>query len=60
MKKKFPVVPDDLLKALEEAFPDKAPRNRTMTQVDLGICIGEQRVMDLIRRAHAQQNILEG
>lgn len=58
--KKFPVVPDELMKALEEAFPDRAPRDAKMTQVDLGVVIGQQKVMDLIRRHHKQQNILEG
>lgn len=58
--KKFPVVPDDLLKALEEAFPDKAPREAVQNECELGILIGKQKVMDFIRHRHAQQNILEG
>lgn len=57
--KKFPVVPDDLLKALEEAFPDKAPRG-ALTLQQYAALSGEQRVMDFIRHRHAQQNILEG
>jgi hypothetical protein len=58
--KKFPAVPDELLKALEEAFPDKAPRKATTTQTEMGILIGQQIVMDFIRRHHTKQNILEG
>lgn len=58
--KRFPVVPDDLIKALEEAFPDKAPRKGVETQTELGILIGQQLVMDFIRRHHSKQNILEG
>lgn len=59
-KKSFPVVPDDLLKALEKAFPDKAPRDPSISPVEVGVAIGEQRVMDLLRHSHSQQNILEG
>lgn len=57
--KKFPVVPDELLEALEEAFPDRAPREAVKTECELGIMIGQQRVMDHIRRKHSRQNILE-
>lgn len=58
--KKFPFVPDELLTALEEAFPDKALRDTETTLVDVGASIGQQRVLDLLRRNHAKQNILEG
>lgn len=57
--KKFPVVPDDLLKALEEAFPDKAPRME-LSQFNFGVKTGEQAVLDFLRRHNAKQNILEG
>ncbi|WP_422049721.1 hypothetical protein [Shimia sp.] len=57
---KFPVVPDELLAALEEAFPDKAPRDINTTPVQMGVAIGQQGVLDLLRRNNAKQNILEG
>lgn len=58
--KKFPVVSDELLKALEEAFPDKAPRDTDISLVEVGVSIGQQKVLDLLRHNHSKQNILEG
>lgn len=58
--RKFPFIPDDLMKALEEHFPDKAPRAATDSVCELGIMIGQQQVMDFIRRMHDRQNPLEG
>lgn len=58
--KKFPVVPDELLAALEEAFPDKAPRKVEITPTEVGVAIGMQKVMDLLRQHNRKQNILEG
>lgn len=57
--KRFPFVSDEFLKALEEAFPDKAPRKEP-SMFDVGATAGEQRVLDFIRKHHSKQNILEG
>ncbi len=58
--KKFPIVSDELLKALEAAFPDKAPRDVSISPTAVGVSIGQQNVLDLLRRNHSKQNILEG
>lgn len=58
--KKFPVISDELLALLENAFPDKTPRDTTITPVELGVQIGQQKVLDTLRHHHKQQNILEG
>ncbi len=58
--KKFPHVSEELLKALETAFPDKAPRSTEITLTEVGGLMGEQRVLDLLRSHHRKQNILEG
>ena len=60
-RKQFPVVPDDLLKALEEAFPDVALRGDKSLH-DYAAHSGAQRVMDFLRKHHANQNqnILKG
>lgn len=59
MSRKFPVVPDDLLTALEKAFPDKAPRDPEITPTQVGVSIGQQNVLDFLRRQHANQNLME-
>ena len=58
--KQFPFVSDELLTALEEAFPDKAPRSTNTTMMEVGAAIGQQNVLDLLRRQHKKQTILEG
>lgn len=55
----FPVVPSDLLAALEKAFPDRAPRKPDVTPTEVGVLIGEQRVMDFLRRQHERSSILD-
>jgi len=58
--KRFPTISDELLKALEAHFPDRANRYLGLTPAEMGALVGEQRVLDLLRRHHNQQNILEG
>lgn len=54
--KDFPAVPELLLKALEEAFPDKAPRNPNLTPGEVGQLAGEQKVLDFLRQRFSKQN----
>lgn len=54
----FPVVPDDLLKALEKAFPDKLPRG-VPDQAAVGVLVGQQKVLDLLRVHHSKQNPMD-
>lgn len=53
--KKFPNIPEDLLRALEESFPDKIPRT-DITPLGLGRLQGEQRVIDFLRTIFERQN----
>lgn len=49
----FPEIPPGLIKRLEEAFPDRVPRNgneRTFYQAQ-----GAQQVLDLLRKHYAKQ-----
>lgn len=54
--KNFPYVPEELLRALEQIFPDKAPRDPNTTPTQLGVLMGQQKVLDRLRQAHKKQN----
>lgn len=43
------------MRALEEAFPDKAPRDATLTKCAVGVLIGRQEVLDFLRHRLAIQ-----
>lgn len=45
--KEFPKVPEDLLKALQEVFPDKLPRKQ-ISHEDFLILQGQQKVIDFL------------
>jgi hypothetical protein len=51
--KPFPEVPLGLLKRLEEAFPDRVPRDGT--ERDLYRAQGAQEVLDLLRSQYTKQ-----
>lgn len=58
----FPVVPIDLLKALEEKFPDTLPDDPKVSLDDFRLLQGCQRVIRFLRHQHEKQNenILNG
>lgn len=45
--KEFPKVPEDLLMALKDAFPDRLPR-RQISHEDFLILQGQQKVIDFL------------
>lgn len=45
--KEFPKVPEELLEALREMFPDKLPRKR-VTSEDVAFLQGQQKVIDFL------------
>lgn len=45
--KEFPKVPEELLEALREMFPDKLPRKR-VTAEDVAFLQGQQKVIDFL------------
>lgn len=49
----FPVVSDELIKRLEATFGQKP--DRSMSHRDIDHWIGEQAVVDCIKRWHAEQ-----
>jgi hypothetical protein len=49
MRPDFPFVPDDLLRALEKAFPDRLPRDPLTPPSEVTARMGEQRVLDFLR-----------
>lgn len=55
-KKQLPHIPDGLVEYLLEVFPDKSPRNRNVSQVDVGALIGRQEVIDHLARQWAKQD----
>lgn len=57
--KRFPFVSDELLKALEELFPDKSLRG-SPSLAQYAAKTGEQTVMDFLRRQNSKQSTLEG
>jgi len=52
---RFPEVPEGLLKALEAAFPDRLP-DHVPSIDDVGVRVGQQRVIRLLRRHYNEQN----
>ena len=54
--KAFPYVPEELLKAVEEAFPDKLPLDPKIEPQEFAALIGRQSVIRFLRsRFEAQQ-----
>lgn len=47
--KDFPYIPEDMMRALEAAFPDKAPRNPDLSAGAVGMMAGQQSVLDFLR-----------
>ncbi len=58
--KEFPVVPPPLLSALAEKFPDKLPRDASLPPSEVGRLIGQQQVLDFLRRQMERQHSSEG
>ena len=58
--KKTVFVPEKTMEALERAFPDRAPRDTDLSLTEAHRLIGQQQVMDFLRRHFQQQNIMEG
>lgn len=54
--KSFPGVPLELLKALEEKFPDTLPDNLTVTVDELRYLQGNQHVIRFLKRQYEKQN----
>lgn len=55
MRTQFPFVPPDLLRALEEAFPDKLPSDPQTVPAEFSALVGEQRVIRFLRHRLALQ-----
>ena len=53
----FPLVTEQLIQKLDQCFPQKASAEMTHRQLDHWI--GEQRVIDTIKRWHAEQQSAE-
>lgn len=51
----LPVVPQDLLEALEKRFPDRCP-DPQWTDREIWMRVGEQRVIRFLRSVFNQQN----
>lgn len=56
----LPVIPKDLLDALEQRFPERCPEPE-WSEREIWMRVGERRVIRLLRRAYEQQqeNVLE-
>ena len=56
----LPVIPKDLLDALEHRFPERCPEPEWSDR-EIWMRVGERRVIRLLRRAYEQQqeNVLE-
>lgn len=54
-KAPFPYVPPDLVRALEEAFPDKLPQDPTITPAEFAALIGRQSVIRFLQHRLDQQ-----
>jgi len=59
---KFPPISDELMKKLEELWPDKLPRGAAVTIENLRVLQGNREVIDHIRSHFQRQNttILKG
>lgn len=57
--KQFPLITEALIEALEERFPDKAPRSLDLTLSAVGAMTGQQQVLDFLRSQYARQNPME-
>jgi hypothetical protein len=55
-KKQSPYISDGLVEHLLNVFPDKSPRNRGVTTMDVGALIGRQEVIDHIKMLRAKQD----
>jgi hypothetical protein len=51
----FPTIQSDLLKALDNTFPLRLPKI-TDKKVDIGVLIGERKVIDFLKRHFEEQN----
>ena len=59
--KTFPHIPEDLLKALEEIYPNTLPENPNISLSEVNRLQGEQSVIKFLRTIHERhnKNILE-
>lgn len=48
-KPQFPFVPPDLVKALEEAFPDRLPQDPNIAPAEFAALVGRQSVIRFLR-----------
>jgi hypothetical protein len=51
----FPFVPPDLVKALEEAFPDRLPDDPAIPPAEFAALIGRQSIIRFLQRKLEQQ-----
>lgn len=54
--KRFPSIPEDLLKALEEVYPDKLPDDTSITLNEVNVLQGQQQVIRFLRAQFERQN----
>lgn len=54
--KRFPSIPEDLLKALEEVYPDKLPDDTNITLNEVNVLQGQQQVVRFLRAQFERQN----
>ena len=55
IKDEFPLIPKHLLDRLDEAFPNRLPKNRDATERDIWIAMGSVRVVDFLKDIYEQQ-----
>lgn len=54
--KRFPSIPEDLLKSLEEVYPDKLPDDTSITLNEVNVLQGQQQVIRFLRTQFERQN----
>lgn len=56
-KKPFPYIPEEVLRALEEVFPDRLPRDPLTPREVVASQTGQQQVLDHLRAQLAKQQV---
>lgn len=52
---KLPVIPEDLLKALDERFPERCPEP-SWSEREIWMRVGERNVIRFLKRVFSEQN----
>ncbi|GGD03366.1 hypothetical protein GTQ45_01940 [Pyruvatibacter mobilis] len=55
MNDPFPIVPDDLIKALDGRFPDRCP-HPDWSDRKIWMAVGARKVVDFLKQQNTQQN----